>query len=217
METTVAPGPHQQSCPWSSRKEPAPRPQKHTNPGVTWKHEPPKLAEVKRSKYRGRTIFIRIQFTQGQSVELGSIAELASAAAGGTGTILSIFALSYARGANATAEQTRLDMKEDAEKNREIASEREKKLDLKQSEVDRRESDREDREKKRVEDEIAREKRNMAGSLQAWWAKHGDDWGVIVSNRGPAATVFHDVAIRCTGNHYGTAITFETFPLESIS
>lgn len=145
-------------------------------------------------------------------MELGSIAELASAAAGGTGTILSIFALSYARGANATAEQTRLDMKEDAEKNREITSEREKKLDLKQSEVDRRESDREDREKKRVEDEIAREKRNMAGSLQAWWAKHGDDWGVIVSNRGPAATVFHDVAIRCTGNHYGTAITFETFP-----
>lgn len=145
-------------------------------------------------------------------MELGSFAELASAVAGGAGTILSIFALWYAKGANATAEQTRLDMKEDAETNRNMANERERKIDQKQSEVDRREIEREQREKKRLEDEIAREKRNMAGTLQAWWAKHDNDWGVIVSNRGPAATVFQDVAISCVKTFHGVAITFETLP-----
>lgn len=50
------------------------------------------------------------------------------------------------------------------------------------------------------EREQARDRRAVAGTLQAWWAVVDQTWGVVVANSGPTPAVFHDVQITVTGN-----------------
>ncbi len=64
--------------------------------------------------------------------------------------------------------------------------------------------------------EAQREKRLVAGSLQAWWARaeldEAEGWGVVVSNLGPTRSVFREVEIAVDGNKYSDSILLEVVP-----
>ncbi len=115
-------------------------------------------------------------------MELGTLAEWAGAIAAVIGTLISLFALSYARKANETAEATR----------RESQAANKEAHDL----------------------EAQRDKRLLAGSLQAWWAKKHDEntWGVLVANLGQAGTVFRDVTITAKVNEYRKVLDLQVVP-----
>ncbi|MGQ4543801.1 hypothetical protein ACUH97_04190 [Dermabacteraceae bacterium P13088] len=61
-------------------------------------------------------------------------------------------------------------------------------------------------EKERDLREQERERRLIAGTLQAWWACHEEvvngeikrRWGVVISNEGSVSSVFHDIQIDVT-------------------
>lgn len=124
-------------------------------------------------------------------MELGSVAELIAAAAAIVAAGVSIQALRLARNSNMTAEAARREAKESAEQALAL----------------------ETRTTERLEES---ERRLLAGSLQAWWVADisltKPVWGLLVSNTGPAATVFHEVTIKVTDSTNNQPLSIETVP-----
>lgn len=113
------------------------------------------------------------------SLEIGSLAEWASAVAACISIPLTILALLLAHKANTTAEESRREMRDSSKEALRLEGERERR-------------------------DLEREQRALAGVLQAWWAQAPDDgkfhqWGVIVSNESAYASVFYDVVIHVEG------------------
>ena len=138
-------------------------------------------------------------------LQVGSIAELVAAIAALASTILSIVALTIARAANATSEAARHESQKAAAEAAELERNRDARFEDQAKEA-RAQSE------KALALEATRDRRLMAQSLQAWWAKSGTDafeqdktkkdtWGVILSNEGPGASVFYDVEITTTGKY----------------
>lgn len=64
--------------------------------------------------------------------------------------------------------------------------------------------------------ELERDRRAVAGSLQAWWVTDQSSekarWGVILSNASPVPSVFHDVELEVKGNKKSSQIRVATAP-----
>lgn len=125
-------------------------------------------------------------------LDLGSWADWTGAIAALAGTVLSIFAIKFALAANVTAEKVRQETKEATEQSHAIERARD--------DFDR---ERDARDKARDARDRDRERRELAGSVAAWWvllhSNGGEKYGVVVSNQSTTNAVFYDVEVgaRC--------------------
>lgn len=117
-------------------------------------------------------------------------------------------ALKIARQANELAEKTAAESAKQVRESNQLAL-----VATEQAEQHAR--DAEEREK-------MRDQRRLASNLQAWWVTYGnDEWGVILSNTGTDASVFHDICVKFISNGTQSKHTIRTLPpgtylLESI-
>lgn len=129
-------------------------------------------------------------------LDLGTWADWVAAVAATAGTVLSIFAIKFALAANRTAERTRQEAKDASD----ASAVRERERDDRDRERARQARMRDEERDARERD---RERRELAGSLTAWWAAdreaEGRRYGVVVSNRSTTNAVFHDVDVRVSG------------------
>lgn len=146
-------------------------------------------------------------------LDLGSWAEWIAANAAGIGTLLSIFALRRAGEANRTAERTRQEALAAAQAAESRESDRDRRAEEQRQRVEEAEAARDRRENQRASREAEREHRQLAGSVQSWWAKNdAGEWGLLVSNETGPGSVFHDVEISTVGNKFSRTVTIETLP-----
>lgn len=76
--------------------------------------------------------------------------------------------------------------------------------------VERRELERDARERER-------DRRQIAGSLHAWWvvredAEDGQKWGLIIANEGAVSSVFYDIEIFAKGNRVEDTVRAALLP-----
>ncbi len=139
-----------------------------------------------------------LRMTSFSSLDPGTLAEWVAAVAATAGTVLSIFALKFALAANRTAEQTRVETKTASD----AAAQRESDRDTQDHERDQRDRD---RDQNRDARDWERERRDLAGSVAAWWAADREEnerrYGVVISNQSTVNAVFHEVVVRLKGRN----------------
>lgn len=138
-------------------------------------------------------------------MEIGSLSELIGAIASLASTVLTVIALWLAKQANDVAREARQDARREAKR----AADRDHQRDVRDL---AREREEDARERERDERERERERQRLAGALQAWWAKDGDKWGVVISNEGQTPSVFHEVILKVSGNQRSDTLKIETVP-----
>lgn len=135
-------------------------------------------------------------------MEIGSLAEWAGAAASAVAIILAMKANRIASQANESVQKS---------ENERMLYQQQQDAKLAQAEEERRRID-----SQQLEATQRKERRELAGVLQAWWVKPRDfpkrKYGFILQNEGAHSGVFRDVVVKHSSKHGYGVMEIEVVP-----